>query len=100
MTFIGRSKGGAMCTCSPNGIQFFRFCIRFHHKVLGLEVGAPPMAWCPPPMENPGSTTDLDHEMTLTLMTTPVPQAGHSKQVWCPTVQEVNFTKVTLTLNQ
>ena len=34
----------------------------------------------------------------MTLMTTSVPQAGHSKQIWCPTVQEANFARVTLTL--
>ena len=38
--------------------------------------------------------------MTLTLMTTSVPQAGHSKQIWGPTVQEAHFTSVTLTLTQ
>ena len=33
--------------------------------------------------------------MTLTLMATSVPEAGHSKQIWCPRVQEANFTRVT-----
>ena len=39
----------------------------------------------------------LDLEMILTLMIILI-QVDQSKRIWCPTVQETHFTKVTLTL--
>ena len=49
-------KGGAAGVCPPNGIQFFRLCIRFHQKPPMSEVGVPPNGSAPP-TENPGSAT-------------------------------------------
>ena len=44
----------------PNGIQFFRFHVRFRQNAPTSEVGAP----CPPPTGNPGSATDFNTEKT------------------------------------